>query len=124
MAKDAMTETYTLDLPGINEGVTRISPGAYAIGKIYHADADTSLFTVRRVGRSDDDVKAALVEQSQQYHGFPFPYRYLFRFCGTAREAFALECGLYHDYAPRDNLDHPRPPPRSGWTCPRCKLAG
>lgn len=97
----------------IDRVVTDRSPGAFLLDD----SDDGGDFSVAFVGRSDLDVNNQLHVYVGRYRRFKFVY------CPSARAAFQKECGLFHDFAPRDNI-HPHRPRGSQWTCPRCTLLG
>ena len=99
----------------IDEGVTRTSPGNYALG--YVSD---STFYVRYVGRSDTDVNSRLkswVGKSNRYKHFKYSY------ATSPKAAFEKECKNYHDFGESEELDneqHPERPDGTNWKCPVC----
>lgn len=74
---------------------------------------------VRYVGRSDDDVRARLLDHAYagKYYYFKFDYE-------TSQKAnFEHECNLYHDhYDTLDNKIHPDRPKGKDWQCPKCSI--
>jgi hypothetical protein len=110
MGSPNLSGLHSLSDSTINNEVTRVSPGVYAL------DATTAGgFTVSYVGRSDTDVNSRLHDWIGEYRYFKFAY------CSSAKDAFEAECELYHDYNPPDNKVHPARPYNSGWKCPRCR---
>ena len=47
-----------------------------------------------------------------------------FQYHATPEEAFAKECGLYHDFNPPSTIAHPPRPIGSKWKCSQCKVYG
>ncbi len=73
-------------------------------------------FITGHVGRAENDLAAQLRQHvgSSNYDAF------LYALAPSLNEAFAIECQLYHDFAPRDNTTHPLRPPNTTWKCPVC----
>jgi hypothetical protein len=70
-------------------------------------------FEVHYVGRSDVDISVRLSDHIGK--GYTrFKYGYL----KTAKEAYELECRIYHDFNPPDNVIHPDAPEGLNCTCP------
>ena len=109
MPSSGLKGSYPLTDQGIDENVTKASPGAYACGHV----KDNS-FYVDYVGRSDDNVAGRLKDHVGKYARFKYEYY------ASAKTAFEKECKLYHDFNPSDNKIHPARPSGSGWKCPRC----
>jgi hypothetical protein len=104
---------HRLDPETIAAIVSRKAPGAYALGR-----SEGQTFYIRYVGRSDEDVAAALARHVGDYQHFKFAY------FGSARAAFEKECQLYHDFgeAKLNNKLHPLRPSSGHWHCPRCRI--
>ena len=109
MASSGLRGSFPLTAQGISNNVTKVSPGAYALG---HTKDDT--FYLRYVGRSDSDVAGRLHDHVGSYKRFKFEY------LPSAKAAFEKECRLFHGFSPPDNTNHPARPSGSGWECPRC----
>lgn len=105
---------FPLTKRGIDESVTEVSPGAFALGHRTAPDA----MSVDYVGRGDADVGERLREYVGAYPDFEFDY------CATTAAAFEKQCELYHDFQPPDNRVHPDRPKGSGLKCPRCPIFG
>ena len=95
----------------IDRLVTKVSPGAYALGRL-----NSNTFYVDRVGRSDVNLNKRLRDYVGQYPYFKADY------FPSAKAAFEKECHLFHDFQPADNELHPDRPKGSNWTCPRCRV--
>jgi len=104
---------HRLDAETIATIVSRKSPGTFALGR-----SEGQTFYIRYVGRSDEDVAAALAQHIGDYQHFKFCY------FGSPRPAFEKECQLYHDFgeAKLNNKFHPLRPPSGNWHCPRCRI--
>jgi len=104
---------HELNAETIAAAVSRKAPGTFALGR-----AEGQTFYIRYVGRSDDDVAAALGEHVGDYSHFKFTY------FGSPRAAFEKECQLYHDFgeAKLNNKFHPLRPSSGNWHCPRCRI--
>lgn len=114
MEGNGLSGPFALTDEIIDQQVIDSRPGAFALDHS-HGDND---FKAIFIGRSDLDVNNQLHVYVGRYTRFKFVY------CSTAQAAFERECKLFHDFAPQDNLLHPRRPPRTKWTCPRCGLLG
>jgi len=104
---------HLLDPETIATIVSRKSAGAFAMGR-----SEGNTFYIRYVGRSDDDLAAALAKHVGDYPHFKFAY------FGSPRAAFEKECQLYHDFgeAKLNNKFHPMRPYPDSWHCPRCRI--
>jgi hypothetical protein len=101
---------FLLTVSTIDAVVTSTSPGIFLLG---NTDKHQT-FHVVCIGRSDEDIKAALKRYVRSYAEFRFEY------CATAKEAFEKECGLYHRLRPADTPAHPLRPNDSAFRCPAC----
>lgn len=104
--------SYPLDESTVDARVTKVSPGAYAVGaeKGKH-------FSVQLVGRSDTDIRPALKQYIGEYDRFKFEY------FDTPEAAFVRECLLYHRFnepAGRLAEGHPVRSAGTSWQCPKC----
>ena len=95
-----------------NERVCRaIGPGNYALG----AAAEYS-WAPRLIGRSDTDVKAAILALAGRHPEFKMSYAL------TSEEAFRKECRTYHDFGGTagelENVAHPAPTAEWSGGCP------
>ena len=112
-----MEGPYELSTDMIDKYITRKSCGNYALGV-----ASNSSFTVRYVGRSDDDLNARLkwwIGKNSRYSHFKFSY------ASSPKEAFEKECRNYHDFGGSEKLDNEKHPERADgtdWKCPVCDL--
>ena len=87
--------------------------GAYVVGPLR---ADDNL-TVKLTGRADD-LASALRGHIERYEAFGFVR------AGSAQEALAIECQLFHHFEPADNAGHPQAAADSTWQCPVCQAKG
>ena len=111
MPSSGLRGSYPLTNDGIDQKVTKVSAGAYALG---HSKDAT--FHIKRIGRSDSDVADRLRDYIGDYARFKFEYY------GSPKAAFEKECNLYHDFDPADNAYHPDRPNGTNWSCPRCAV--
>jgi hypothetical protein len=109
-AQTGLTGPFALNFDNVVKAVGQLKPGVFAIG---HMDRD-DCFLVERVGRSDHDLRRALLESI----GTAAAFKYLEM--PSADQAFAKECLLFHDFKPPANQFHPEPPFDSERDCPRC----
>jgi len=130
-----MSGSYPLSDEAIDDAVTRVSAGNYALGYM-----DGNTFMVFYVGRSDSDVKQRLHDwvdapsRSRKYapsakaaygtrHRGPLPFgvpaldrvgigvdssytRFAFSYARSAEAAFEKECRNYHEFGGSDGLDN------------------
>jgi len=114
MVKLDMNGSYELKKEKIEEKITKISSGNYALGHI----KDKS-FIVEYVGRSDDDLNKRLIKWVSSYKRFKFSY------ATSPKAAFEKECKNYHDFGENKSLDnkiHPDRPDGSSWACSDCDI--
>ena len=111
MPSSGLRGTFPLTQTGIDENVTKTSPGAYALGYV-----KDSTFYIDYAGRSDVDVADRLKDHIGSYRRFKYEYY------PSAKAAFEKECRVYHDFKPKDNKVHPARPTGSGWGCPVCTI--
>jgi len=72
------------------------------------------VINLRRIGRADADIAAALREFIGLYSHFS---------CAAAaspEQAYEMECRLYHAWTPPENTTHPARPPSYDGACPVC----
>jgi len=115
MPNSGLHGPHTLTGSGVSNNVKGIGPGAYALGNTNEKDQ----FVISYVGRSDDDLAGRL----QQHVLEPY-LQFKFGFLPSATAAFEKECGLYHDFSPRDNKVHPARPQGKRLSCPVCTIFG
>ena len=111
MASSGLRGPYPLTEDGINENVTRRSPGVYALGY-----SKNRKFHIKYVGRSDSDVGGRLHDHEGTHSQFKFEYY------ASSKAAFEKECHLYHDFDPPENKIHPDRPAGKDWECPVCTI--
>ena len=71
------------------------------------------------VGRTDDrPVRERLAEHARKF-GIPL---FKFQYCSKKREAYEIECWLWHTRQPINNAVHPQKPAGKKYPCPwpRC----
>ena len=112
MANSGLFGPFSLTSNGVEENVTGIGPGAYALG-----NTQTDGFHIQYVGRSDEDLAARL----QQHVPERYP-QFKHAFYKSAKAAFEKECHLYNDFSPPDNKVHPARPRGEDWSCPVCSV--
>ena len=114
MAETGLSGPFALTEAEVNQQVDRKSAGTYALDQAH----DSGAFRISYVGRSDTDVNERLRQHVGKYRRFKYEYY------ASPEEAFAKECGLYHDFNPPSTIQHPPRPLGSKWKCPHCKLYG
>lgn len=110
---------FPLTADGIAQHIEALSIGAYAVGRLRPGENGAKFF-VRKVGRDDRDVAAALTALVGAYDAFKF------RSYVSTRRAFEKECQLFHAFAPPDTPAHPVRPPATRFVCPitDCEYSG
>lgn len=107
---------FDLEIDVIEANVVRSGPGNYRLG---HNDI-WGQFSVRMIGRSDDDIKAEL-----RKHAMKKKYtRFTFAVADTMRQAYDRVCKDFHKYRGNgylDTLKHPYCPQKHNFFCPICK---
>lgn len=115
MPSTGLRGPYQLIQGSINENVTRVLPGAYALGPVRN-----EIFYVHYTGRSDSDVASRLKKHIGEHPYFKFDY-FL-----SPKTAFEKECRIWHNFGgPEGKLDnekHPQRPTDSNWQCPVCDI--
>jgi len=89
---------FELTAASIDEHAPANAPGVFALSDAAAADGASA---IKYVGRSDNDVAAALKSWIGRYRYFGFVY------CLNAARAYAKECELFHQFHPTDNSAHP-----------------
>lgn len=115
MATLDMNGPYTLDITTIDQVVTDISPGNYALGEV-----KDDKFYVHYVGRSDRDLAQRLTD----WVGDISSTHFMFSYSSSPEDAFKKECRNYHDFTPPKNDRHPQRPDGTNWKCPACNVFG
>ena len=87
-------------------------PGVYALGGRIRSGNESG---VGYVGSAYSNLKTALKDWVGSYKQFKF------RYSASPRDAFEMECLLFHAFSPGKNHFHPAAPAASGWKCPKCK---
>ncbi|MBD2211535.1 hypothetical protein H6G27_16925 [Nostoc linckia FACHB-104] len=100
----------------IRTDVEPCRPGVYVLGN------ECSGFMAHYIGRSDKCLQTRLLNHNYLYQ---FSY-FIFRYASNPREAFYLECQLWHYYADLKhmyNKIHPASPADSAEKCPYCQFS-
>ena len=93
----------------IEQTIRRKVAGIYALSA-----KEGGVIALRRIGRADADLAAALLEFLGVYSHFSFAV------AETIERAYEMECRLYHASAPPENAAHPVSPSGSASLCPVC----
>lgn len=105
-----MRGPFVLSKPCVNMLVPPRLLGVFAL-----SNSRDSLSVVKRAQTSAcDEIKSHFNQ-----------YKYFwFRLAATAREAFSIECEIYHEKLADDGNGncHPSAPSSTGWHCPVCNL--
>lgn len=104
---------FPLTSRGIDAAVPEDTIGAYAIGP----SSKPGAITVRRIGRSDTDLRDRLKAYTQDVD-YADCTHFRFEPCISAWRAYQLECVLFHDWSPSKNIDHPDAPDGMDPDCP------
>jgi len=83
-------------------------PGCYVLDR-----STTAGFEVHYTGRADYDLPKRLSD----YVGTKYLY-FKFLSLPSRQAAFEMECKVYHNLKPVDNLIHPDAPDGTNYTCP------
>lgn len=89
------------------------SAGVYALGVPVRGT-----FYIKRIGRADEDLRAAL----KLHLGGPHRY-FKFTYALSARDAYEKECRLFHGLITLENPIHPLPPEDTDLVCFGCSRA-
>ena len=100
---------YELSVDSLERSLPRGGGGVFALGYIDSAGR----FRVERVGRDEADLKGRL--RNLIGSGNLFKYAAV-----DAREAFELECEIFHRLRPPSNITHPDRPRGTDWKCRQC----
>lgn len=103
----ALSEMYSLKESEITSNVKNKQAGVYVLD-----NSTDSPFKFQYVGRSDDDLPGRLRKWIGKYRYFKFDYS------SSAKDAFEMECRLYHENKPPDNTIHPDRPDGTNYKCP------
>lgn len=88
----------------------RKTAGAYVIG----SRSPDQVMLVPYVGRSDDDLGGRLLTHVGNYDAFSYILADL------PKQAYELQCELYHELKPSKNPQHPHKPADVQCACPVC----
>lgn len=89
------------------------SPGIYVLG-----NPVKGTFIVKRIGRSDQDLRSALKAHLRgPYLQFKFAYAL------SPGDAFLKECRVFHGLIVLDDLTHPTAPEGVDVKCPGCAVS-
>lgn len=106
---EGFSKLHSLNNAEIETHVADVSIGVYILDK-YQAGP----FTTHYVGRSDDDVAKRLKKWVSDGGFLYFKVKYE----TTKKAAYELECQIYHDLKPVENIIHPDAPNGTSYTCP------
>jgi hypothetical protein len=109
-----MEGPYSLNNKTIDEKVTKVSPGNYALGR----KNESGIFLISYIGRAETDLSSELKSWINKTDKPLFKFRYAI----SARDAFGIECENYHDFVKNGKGKHPERPANTDWKCPRCKF--
>lgn len=109
VAQSLLRGPASLTREGIEQVLGKKRGGVYALGYL----DPRGVFRIERVGRHED-----LRQHLLNFIGSSSSFKYLQSL--TAKEAFEIECQLFHSFRPRGNIMHPDRPTGSGWTCRYC----
>lgn len=84
------------------------APGCYVLDR-----STTAGFEVHYTGRADYD----LTDRLSDYIGTKYKY-FKFLELASRKAAFEMECKVYHNLKPVDNIIHPDAPDGTSYTCP------
>ncbi|WP_334159299.1 hypothetical protein [Oryzomicrobium sp.] len=110
-----MQGPFDLTNEEIDNKVTRVSAGNYALGTVKSDGA----FYVSYVGRSDSDLNARLKQHIDKHPKFKYSY------ATSPEAAFNKECTNFHDFGGAEKLQndiHPDRPDNMEFECPVCNI--
>jgi hypothetical protein len=107
-----MEGPYRFDIKTIDEKVTRVSAGNFVLGRTN----ENGTFVFTYIGRALKDLNSKLKSWVDKTDKPLFKFRY----SGSAKAAFGIECENYHDFVKGRKRKHPRRPSSTDWKCPRC----
>jgi hypothetical protein len=109
-----MEGPFSFDIKTINEKVTRISPGNFALGR----KKENGTFLFNYVGRALTDLNSKLKSLIDKTDKPLFKFRYSV----SAQDAFVIGCENYHNFVKDKKKKHPSRPANTDWNCPRCNF--
>lgn len=101
------SQPYSLTNDNIGRHVVEKTAGVYRLDK-----SRDGAFRTDYVGRSDNDLLGKLREWVGKYAYFSFQN------FSVSKAAFEMECSIYHDLKPADNVTHPVVPTNIDCQCP------
>jgi hypothetical protein len=111
-----MEGPFPLDSQSINNEVEK-AIGVYILGK----NNDVKSFKPRYVGRSDNNLNKRLHDHEKENYT-----HFMYLYAGSIKDAFEMECRLFHMYGQEIILDNKKHPDRPGqWiylSCPVCEI--
>ena len=116
MAQISLSGWFTLDAATVDARVGQNQYGCYALGGPVTSG---NKMLILRVGRSDDNLASRI----KAYIGdrqFADCKNFGFQVVTSVKEAFELECALFHTYSPTKNVNHPARPNGTNYRCPNC----
>lgn len=102
---------FPLNAEAVWTALPRAARGAYVLSR----DGKHANF----VGRAEDNLQERLLDHA----GLDGYVYFWYTGASSAREAFQLECSLYHQFGEGmllDNWRHPERPEGQTWHCPGC----
>jgi len=107
-----MKSSYALTNKSIDDEITKISAGNFALGY----ETKSGLFVVQNFGRSDTDLNHEIKNWIGRYERFKFFY------ASSPKNAFIKEFKNYHAFDKNkiDNKIHPEKPKNTDYKCPYC----
>ena len=109
MAVPPLDGPHSLSVKSVERTITRKSAGVYVLSALEGGSVNPRL-----VGRADDDVGTSLKEAIGLYSHFAFVY------ASSPKNAYEMECEIYHSMKPPENAKHPVKPADAAWECPVC----
>jgi hypothetical protein len=109
MTAPALKEWHALSAKTIERTITHKSASVYLLSSV-----EDGVAGVRLHGRSDGDVGARLKRYVGLYSQFAFAY------ASSPKNAYEMECKIYHSITPPGNGKHPKRTADAEWICPVC----
>ena len=113
-------ENYEFSEDQVRSRVEKGRAGNYVLGySALHSDTNIRVFHPTFVGRSDSDLREALLTRLAKKKAWHDQFK--FSYAATVKEAFEKECQEFHLAASAKDLDnekHPEPPAGTNFRCP------
>lgn len=107
-----MEGPYRLTEDNVRIHVAENRKGNFVLGEINNK----GIFNVSYVGMSDSNLQEQLLYWADNSIRTYFKFAYV----DTVKDAYKMECNIFHSIHPKDNDFHPDKPKNSNFKCPYC----